>query len=94
MISVLSDTCTSIVCVDHFLALRDDFKCLYHMFVDQFSQTVDLYSSPNSRRVIKTEYKEIEKEVSREKARTSRHRVLRYVAVSLDTETKDTATYS
>ena len=31
------------------------------MFVDQFRQSVDLYSSPNSRRVIKTEYKEIEK---------------------------------
>ena len=31
------------------------------MFVDQFRQSVDLYSSPNSRWVIKTEYKEIEK---------------------------------
>ena len=31
------------------------------MFVDQFRQSVDLYSSPNSRLVIKTEYKEIEK---------------------------------
>ena len=31
------------------------------MFVDQFRQNVDLYSSPNSRRVIKTEYKETEK---------------------------------
>ena len=31
------------------------------MFVDQFRQSVDLYSSQNSRWVIKTEYKEIEK---------------------------------
>ena len=31
------------------------------MFVDQFRQSLDLYSSPNSRLVIKTEYKEIEK---------------------------------
>ena len=58
MISVLSDTCTSSVCVDQFLALRDN-ACI--RFVDRFRQSVDLYSSPNSRLVIKTENKEIEK---------------------------------
>ena len=60
MISVLSDTCTSSVCVDQFLASRTlSNPCI--MFVNQFRQNVDLYSSPNSRLVIKTEYKKIEK---------------------------------
>ena len=45
---ILSDTCTSSVCVDQFLASRTlSNPCI--MFVDQFRQNVDLYSSPNSR---------------------------------------------
>ena len=45
MISVLSDTCTSSVCVDQFLALMTiSNACI--MFVDLFRQSVDLYSSP------------------------------------------------
>ena len=60
MLSVLSDTFTSSVCVDQFLASRT-LSNPFIMFVDQFRQNVDLYSSPNSRWVIKTEYKEIEK---------------------------------
>ena len=52
MISVLSDTCTSGVCVDQFLAQFLASQTLSNpciMFVDQFRQNVDLYSSPNSR---------------------------------------------
>ena len=60
MKQVLSDTCTSSVCGDQFLDSRTlSNPCI--MFVDQFRQNVDMNSSPNSRWVIKTEYKEIEK---------------------------------